>query len=53
MSDRSKPCGFPSEEGIADQDGLHENHFYIDIRWLNDDGRFEERWELEEELLAY
>ena len=53
MIEPSDCCGFPPEEYMQEEDGLPENHQYTDVRWLGEAGRFEEMWDLEEQLLAF
>ena len=44
--------GLPDEETMACQDGLYENHFYADLRYMWTWADFEEAWAQEDALLA-
>jgi hypothetical protein len=44
--------GLPDEETMTCEDGLVENHYYRDLRWI-DASDFERWWEAEQELLDY
>lgn len=52
--DRLNPhsVGLPDEDTMSCEDGLVENHFYIDLRWVGLDD-FDRFWTQEEDLLQF
>jgi hypothetical protein len=44
--------GLPDEETMSCEDGLYQNHFYRDLRWI-DEGDFKQWWDAEQRLLEY
>lgn len=45
-------CGLPSESKMSEEDGLHENHEYQDLRPAGEPGWFDHMWKFEEEFLS-
>jgi hypothetical protein len=45
-------CGLPSEDKMSEEDGLHENHEYQDLREAGTPEWFDHMWAFEEEFLT-